>query len=92
MAYAFAKTLTDEPILTPSLLLKLEGISLFAITNEDFSKDLLQAKIEGKSLDEALAQLHLKADGGWQSQLQLKPHTYFVQASKTVGTKIFFSI
>ncbi|MBW8308907.1 MAG: hypothetical protein K0M45_04635, partial [Candidatus Paracaedibacteraceae bacterium] len=85
MAYAFAKALTSEFLITPSTLLRLEGVSLLDPT-EDFPSTLTQAKGQGKSLDEALAQLHL-GEGGWQQYVKPKDHSFFLQATQTIGDK-----
>ncbi|MBW8308037.1 MAG: hypothetical protein K0M45_00085 [Candidatus Paracaedibacteraceae bacterium] len=83
MAYAFAKALTSEFLITPSTLLRLEGVSLLDPT-ENFPTALTLAKGQGKSLDEALAQLHL-GEGGWQQYVKPKDHSFFLQATQTIG-------
>ncbi|MBW8308178.1 MAG: hypothetical protein K0M45_00805 [Candidatus Paracaedibacteraceae bacterium] len=85
MAYAFAKALTSEFLITPSTLLRLEGVSLLDPT-ENFPPALTLAKGQGKSLDEALAQLHL-GEGGWHQYVKPKDHSFFLQATQTIGDK-----
>jgi Leucine-rich repeat (LRR) protein len=89
MAYALAKSITEEELLTPSLLLKLEGVSILSPSDEGFPLELIQAnvKVHGKTLEEALADLHLSSRTGWQEHVQPKNHTFFVQASQTIGTR-----
>ncbi|MBW8308180.1 MAG: hypothetical protein K0M45_00815 [Candidatus Paracaedibacteraceae bacterium] len=85
MAYAFAKAFTSEFLITPSTLLRLEGVSLLDPT-ENFPTVLTRAKGQGKSLDEALAQLH-SGEGGWQQHVRPKDHSFFLQATQTIGDK-----
>ena len=84
MAYAFSKALTDEFLVTPSTLIKLEGIPLFDPT-ENFPPQLSQAKREGKDLKKALAELNL--DGGWKNHVKLKHHDYFCKQPKLLVLK-----
>lgn len=89
MAYAFAQALSLHFLVTPSLLLKLEGVSLFD-TTENFPSQLSKAKYERKSLDEALAELHISHKGGWQECVKLGQHNFFLQASQTIGKQDLF--
>ncbi|MBW8308179.1 MAG: hypothetical protein K0M45_00810 [Candidatus Paracaedibacteraceae bacterium] len=81
-AYAFAKALTPQQLIAPSILLKLEGISML----ENIPRELSLAKAQGKNLDEALAGLQLTNEG-WQRSLRFQNHSFLVQASQTVGQR-----
>jgi hypothetical protein len=85
MAYALAKSLTEEELMTPTLLLKLEGVSLLSPSEEGFPGELINAIRNGKTIEEALVDLQLSSSTEWQKHTHPKDHTFFVQASRTIG-------
>lgn len=84
-AYALAKALTNTPLLTPTMVIKLEGIH--HVDPASLPGVLSKARVENINLEEALAEFSEKLEGGWIKVIEMKNFNYFVQASLTIGCR-----